>query len=255
MLGNVPFQATVPHPSKIEKYGEITDIRDVRHGAKGLFHIFCIVLDVGHPMITKDGNEVRLCKVADKTGSISAGLWNEKGKYLEPGNIIHMTKVYAQFYKNSLTLYLTKAGSIIKVGDFTMLFSELPFLSEPNAEAAAAAQQAAQANADQRGSAMGGGHGARRGTGGGGRPLNQGDMKHSGSHQHRGKEKGAFKRSAMEMSGGGSSMHHSGKQGRSRERPQRDPFFSVPKDKGKSGEGKPFPQMMPGDPRQQGNRS
>lgn len=41
---------------------------------------------------TKDGHEVRSCKVADKTGSITISVWDEIGGLIQPGDIIRLTK-------------------------------------------------------------------------------------------------------------------------------------------------------------------
>jgi len=39
-------------------------------------------------------------------------------------------QAYASLFKNSLTLYIGKGGELHKVGDFCLLFSELPNMSE-----------------------------------------------------------------------------------------------------------------------------
>ena len=41
---------------------------------------------------TKDGHEVRTCKVADKTGSINISVWDDVGNLNQPGDIIRLTK-------------------------------------------------------------------------------------------------------------------------------------------------------------------
>ncbi|EPQ11595.1 SOSS complex subunit B2, partial [Myotis brandtii] len=41
---------------------------------------------------TKDGHEVRSCKVADKTGSITISVWDEIGGLIQPGDIIRLTR-------------------------------------------------------------------------------------------------------------------------------------------------------------------
>lgn len=41
---------------------------------------------------TKDGHEVRTCKVADKTGSINISVWDDVGNLIQPGDIIRLTK-------------------------------------------------------------------------------------------------------------------------------------------------------------------
>lgn len=112
----------------------------------------------GRPSSTKDGHEVRTCKIADKTGSVNISVWDQPGMYLQGGDICKLTKGYRHFWhfapkqrsssnriliwflfsiasytsvwKGALTVYTGKVGEITKVGEFMMLFSELPNMSE-----------------------------------------------------------------------------------------------------------------------------
>ena len=80
---------------------------------------------------------MRTVKVADRTGMANLTVWNEIGKALQQGDIIRMSKGYTSMFKNSLTIYSTKNGEFVKIGDFCMIFSETPNMSEPNPELAA----------------------------------------------------------------------------------------------------------------------
>lgn len=53
---------------------------------------------------TKDGHEVRACKVADKTGSITISVWDELGSLIQPGDIIRLTKGYVMQNKDDVRL-------------------------------------------------------------------------------------------------------------------------------------------------------
>ncbi|XP_041272515.1 SOSS complex subunit B1-like, partial [Onychostruthus taczanowskii] len=86
---------------------------------------------------TKDGHEVRTCKVADKTGSINISVWDDVGNLIQPGDIIRLTKGYASVFKGCLTLYTGRGGDLQKIGEFCMVYSEVPNFSEPNPEYAA----------------------------------------------------------------------------------------------------------------------
>ncbi|XP_038871982.1 SOSS complex subunit B1-like isoform X2 [Salvelinus namaycush] len=86
-----------------------THVKDIKPGLKNLNVIF-IVLETGRVTKTKDGHEVRTCKVADKTGSISISVWDEVGGLIQTGDIIRLTK------------------------GFCMVYSEVPNFSEPNLE-------------------------------------------------------------------------------------------------------------------------
>nr|XP_057938846.1 SOSS complex subunit B2 isoform X2 [Doryrhamphus excisus] len=90
---------------------------------------------------TKDGHEVRSCKVADKSGSIAISVWDELGSLIQPGDIIKLTRGYASIWKGCLTLYTGRGGDLQKIGEFCMVYSEVPNFSEPNPELLAQANQ------------------------------------------------------------------------------------------------------------------
>ncbi|XP_027492599.1 SOSS complex subunit B2 [Chiroxiphia lanceolata] len=108
-------------------------IKDIKPGLKNLNVIF-IVLEIGRVTKTKDGHEVRSCKVADKTGSITICVWDEIGGLIQPGDILRLTKGYASLWKGCLTLYTGRGGELHKIGEFCMVYSEVPNYSEPNSE-------------------------------------------------------------------------------------------------------------------------
>ena len=108
-------------------------VKELHPQAKNL-QMRLIVLHVANSYKTKDGNEVRSCKVADKTGSINLSIWGDFGNYIQPGDILSLSRCYAVLFKNSLTLYVGKHGTLTKTGEFCMTFSEVPDLSEPNPE-------------------------------------------------------------------------------------------------------------------------
>ncbi|KAM6364837.1 SOSS complex subunit B1 isoform 2-T2 [Pluvialis apricaria] len=93
-----------------------TLVKDVKPGLKNLNLIF-IVLETGRVTKTKDGHEVRTCKVADKTGSINISVWDDVGNLIQPGDIIRLTKGYASVFKGCLTLYTGRGGDLQKIGD------------------------------------------------------------------------------------------------------------------------------------------
>ncbi|MGH0161269.1 UNVERIFIED_CONTAM: hypothetical protein FKN15_053807 [Acipenser sinensis] len=117
-MSNIPTEATVL-------------IKEVKPGLKNLNIVF-IVLETGRVTKTKDGHEVRSCKVADKSGSITISVWDELGTLIQPGDIIRLTRGYASMWKGCLTLYTGRGGDLQKIGEFCMVYSEIPNFSEPN---------------------------------------------------------------------------------------------------------------------------
>ncbi|XP_040580055.1 SOSS complex subunit B1 [Lepeophtheirus salmonis] len=112
---------------------EIMSVRDLKPGQKDL-QLICIILEIGRSKLTKDGHEVRTVKVADKSGSVNLSVWDLPGKLINCGDIVKLSKVYTNVWKNCLTLYIAKGGELSKVGEFCLVFKETPFLSEPNPE-------------------------------------------------------------------------------------------------------------------------
>ncbi|XP_058635158.1 nucleic acid binding protein 1b isoform X3 [Onychostoma macrolepis] len=96
---------------------------------------------MGRVSKTKDGHEVRSCKVADRTGSITISVWDEVGSLIQTGDIIRLSRGYASLFKGCLTLYIGRTGDIQKIGEFCMIFSEVPNFSEPNPEVLAKINQ------------------------------------------------------------------------------------------------------------------
>ena len=125
-------------------------------------------------VIFSNFQEVRTVKVADKTGMVNLTVWNEPGKVLQQGDIIRMTKGYTSMFKNCLTLYTTKYGEFVKVGDFCCLFSETPNMSIENPEMAAQfekdeAERKERKNSSGRNNSSGnGGNNSNSNNGGGG---------------------------------------------------------------------------------------
>ncbi|XP_056107979.1 SOSS complex subunit B2 isoform X1 [Rhinichthys klamathensis goyatoka] len=125
--------------SNISNEGVIL-IKDVKAGSKNLNIVF-IVLEIGRVTKTKDGHEVRSCRVADKSGSIAISVWDELGSLIQPGDIIRLTRGYASMWKGCLTLYTGRGGDLQKIGEFCMVYSEIPNFSEPNPELLGQANQ------------------------------------------------------------------------------------------------------------------
>lgn len=99
------------------------------------FNLHSIVLQVAPGSYkTKEGNQVRTCRIADKSGSINLSVWGDYCNLVQAGDILLLTKCYSVVFKNHLTVYIGKAGLMRKMGEFCFIFNETPDLSEPNPE-------------------------------------------------------------------------------------------------------------------------
>ncbi|VDM09263.1 unnamed protein product [Wuchereria bancrofti] len=96
-----------------------------------------IVLDIGQSRRTPQGHDVRTIRVADPTGSVLMGVWNDVGDNIFAGDIWRLRNGFTTIFKGSLSLSYGKMGELLKTGEFFMVYSEVPNMSEYNAEYAA----------------------------------------------------------------------------------------------------------------------
>lgn len=109
---------------------EITLIKDLKVGTRNV-NLFFIVIEVApRATTTKEGAEIRTCKVADRSACINLSIWGELGNFIQPGDICKLTKGYVANWKNTPTLYMGKGGELVKTSEFCMLFNEAVNLSE-----------------------------------------------------------------------------------------------------------------------------
>ncbi|KAL3993710.1 hypothetical protein ACH3XW_18685 [Acanthocheilonema viteae] len=93
-----------------------------------------IVLDIGQSRRTPQGHDVRTIRVADPTGSVLMGVWNDVGDNISAGDIWRLRNGFTTIFKGSLSLSYGKIGELLKTGEFFMVYSDIPNMSEYNAE-------------------------------------------------------------------------------------------------------------------------
>ncbi|XP_063680323.1 SOSS complex subunit B1-like [Bolinopsis microptera] len=104
-------------------------VGDLCMGMKSV-NLRVIVLHVGDPQVVKGGQTVKACKVADQTGSVELSLWSPWCDSIQESDILQLTNCYMGVYSNRLVVYVGRSGSVAKVGEFTMLYAEMPNISE-----------------------------------------------------------------------------------------------------------------------------
>jgi len=67
--------------------------------------------------------------VADSTGSVNLSLWDTTADWLQAGDIIRLKGAHCTLFHGSLILYSGRHGSIERIGEFTMVFTEVPNIS------------------------------------------------------------------------------------------------------------------------------
>ncbi|KAA3671410.1 uncharacterized protein DEA37_0013081, partial [Paragonimus westermani] len=91
-------------------------LKDLKPNQKRVNCIF-IVLELGSITRTKDGNEVRTAKVADRTGTINLSVWNENCSLISPCDVLQLTQGNTTVRGGCLTLNVGRYGQLIKMGD------------------------------------------------------------------------------------------------------------------------------------------
>ncbi|VDP20698.1 unnamed protein product [Echinostoma caproni] len=108
-------------------------LKDLKPNMKRVSCVF-IVLELGPTTRTKDGNEVRTARVADRTGSINLSVWNENSSLIAPCDVLQLLQGNTTVRGGCLTLNVGRYGQLIKIGEFCFPFVESPDLSAFNEE-------------------------------------------------------------------------------------------------------------------------
>jgi hypothetical protein len=108
-------------------------VQQLQAGMKNV-NITVIVLEVGAPRRTPQGNDVRTIRVADPTGSINMSVWNELGEFVNPGDLFRIRNGCTAVHRGCLALSLQKTGEMLKIGEFFMAYSDQPDMSSYNAD-------------------------------------------------------------------------------------------------------------------------
>jgi ssDNA-binding replication factor A large subunit len=112
-----------------EKTAPRTLIGDLKPLSKKL-NVKCIILEVKGKVTTKQGKHIVTVLAADESGSVDLPLWGEHGSAIRAGDIVVLKNGYCSLFKGKLTLNVGNSGRIWRVGRFTMLYSEVPRMSE-----------------------------------------------------------------------------------------------------------------------------
>ena len=108
-----------------------TLVRDMKPTARNVNFVVMVLESVGLPHRSKEGETVKTYKVADRSGSINLCVFGDNTQYIKPGDILRVKSGYTSLFKNILTAYVGKNGEMKRVGEFCLLISEEPFMSNP----------------------------------------------------------------------------------------------------------------------------
>eukprot|EP00850_Spirogloea_muscicola_P013805 SM000095S25019 [mRNA] locus=s95:530228:531524:- [translate_table: standard] len=103
---------------------------ELRPSISNNVHSVFILLEKGVPArVSESGPMVSTALVADATASVHFQLWGAEVDAFQPGDIIRLTSGMFSFHKSNLILRAGKKGTLEKVGEFSMVFTETPNMS------------------------------------------------------------------------------------------------------------------------------
>ncbi|PIO68773.1 EF hand [Teladorsagia circumcincta] len=107
-------------------------------GSKTITITCYVALDANPARRLANGNLVLSMRIADPSGSIIFTIMNAEVQDLfEPGDIIKIKNGFTNVHRGMLNLSCGRQGEFMKSGDFMLLYSETPNMSEFNSEYAA----------------------------------------------------------------------------------------------------------------------
>ena len=105
-------------------------IIDIHPGDKNIDLVVILISYITKTKLKND-KQITQYQVGDDTGSILCNFYDDVGDKITEGDILILKGSYATIFKNHLVLYTAKPGfgSITKINEFFMTFSEYPNLS------------------------------------------------------------------------------------------------------------------------------
>ena len=103
---------------------------DIHPGDKNIDLVVILITYITKTKLKND-KQITQYQVGDDTGSILCNFYDDVGDKINEGDILILKGSYATVFKNHLVLYTAKPGfgSITKINEFFMTFSEYPNLS------------------------------------------------------------------------------------------------------------------------------
>ncbi|MCO5547172.1 hypothetical protein L7F22_000615 [Adiantum nelumboides] len=105
-------------------------IKDLRPTAFNNINTVFIILEKGPAVRGDNGVTASVCLAADQSAAVHLQLWGTECEYFQPGDIVRMNRGIFTSYNGSMILRAGKKGKLEKIGEFTMVFSEVPNMSK-----------------------------------------------------------------------------------------------------------------------------
>lgn len=109
---------------------QFTRVLDLRPNMLPVNCVF-VVLEKGKVERVYDQQATAICyaTVADSSAAVTLQLWGDEVEAVNPGDIIRLTQGYFTLQKQALFVKAGRRGRIERIGEFCLLFTEVPNLS------------------------------------------------------------------------------------------------------------------------------
>eukprot|EP00966_Prymnesium_polylepis_P065184 1512981-Prymnesium_polylepis.1 len=106
-------------------------IRELTADMRSVTVTFILLDRLREPRTTDTGSVLHLWLVADETGAIDLALYDSHGDAFRGGDIVRLANGHCKLHYNKVQLGVGKHGKPRRVGELTMRYSEVPYMSVP----------------------------------------------------------------------------------------------------------------------------
>ncbi|XP_002991107.2 SOSS complex subunit B homolog [Selaginella moellendorffii] len=104
-------------------------VRDLRPSVGNNINTTFIILEKYNASRSDGGILMCIALVADSTASVHLQMWGAECDAFQPSDIVRLTNGIFSFHKANLVLRAGKKGLLEKIGEFSMVFVEIPNMS------------------------------------------------------------------------------------------------------------------------------
>ena len=106
-------------------------VAEIKNGDKNIDIKVILIKFLGSHNL-KNGNKITTFLIGDDSGSIYCNFFDNVSNFIKEGDILFITGAYSSIFDNRIVLYQPKIGygNVTKIGEFFLIFSLKPNISE-----------------------------------------------------------------------------------------------------------------------------
>lgn len=105
-------------------------IKDLRPTAFNNINTLFIILEKGATVKNDKNLAMSICLAADQSAAVHLQLWGDECDFFQPGDIVRLTNGIFSSVRGNMVLRAGRKGKLEKVGEFTMVYTEIPNMSK-----------------------------------------------------------------------------------------------------------------------------